>query len=58
METCQPKSTPMAPKVLLNHLPDESVLDEDAEARFGTAIGSLMYLMLEHVLISRLRLGH
>lgn len=46
METCQPKSTPMAAKVLLNHLPDEGVLDEDAKARFGTAIGSLMYLMV------------
>ncbi|CEJ62707.1 hypothetical protein PMG11_11200 [Penicillium brasilianum] len=46
METCQPKSTPMAPKALLNYIPEESDLDEDAKARFGTAIGSLMYLMV------------
>jgi hypothetical protein len=46
METCQPKSTPMAPKALLNYAPEESGLDEDAKARFGTAIGSLMYLMV------------
>ena len=46
METCQPKSTPMAPKVLLNHRPDGSDLDEETKARFGTAIGSLMYLMV------------
>jgi hypothetical protein len=46
METCQPKSTPMAPKVLLNNVPDGSDLDEDTKARFRTAIGSLMYLMV------------
>ncbi|KAJ5091016.1 hypothetical protein N7532_009700 [Penicillium argentinense] len=46
METCQPKSTPIAPKALLNYLPEENDLDEDAKARFGTAIGSLMYLMV------------
>jgi transposase InsO family protein len=46
MEACQPKSTPMAPKTLLNYFPEESDLDGDAKARFGTAIGSLMYLMV------------
>ncbi|CEJ62230.1 hypothetical protein PMG11_10736 [Penicillium brasilianum] len=46
IETYQPKSTPMAPKVLLNNVPDGSDLDEDTKARFGTAIGSLMYLMV------------
>ncbi|KAJ5364941.1 uncharacterized protein N7496_010654 [Penicillium cataractarum] len=46
METCQPKSTPIAPKVLLNNVPDGSDLDKDTKARFGTAIGSLMYLIV------------
>ncbi|KAJ5378302.1 uncharacterized protein N7496_005711 [Penicillium cataractarum] len=36
----------MAPKVLLNNVPDGSDLDKDTKARFGTAIGSLIYLML------------
>ncbi|OQE61954.1 hypothetical protein PENNAL_c0274G07729, partial [Penicillium nalgiovense] len=46
METCQPKSTPMNPKQSLNHRPDEELPDEEAKARFATAIGSLMYLMV------------
>ena len=46
METCQPKATPMNPKQILNHRPDEEVPDEEAKARFATAIGSLMYLMV------------
>jgi hypothetical protein len=46
METCQPKSTPMNPKQTLNHRPDEALLDEEAKARYATAIGSLMYLMV------------
>jgi hypothetical protein len=46
METSQPKSTPMNPKQILNHRPDEEPLDEEAKARFATAIGSLMYLMV------------
>lgn len=33
-------------KVLLNHRPEESDLDEDTRARFRTAIGSLIYLMV------------
>ncbi|KAJ5267498.1 hypothetical protein N7478_010306 [Penicillium angulare] len=46
METCQPKSTPMNPRQILNHRPDEALLDEEAKARYATAIGSLMYLMV------------
>ncbi|KAI1829201.1 hypothetical protein DTO027I6_9902 [Penicillium roqueforti] len=45
MEGCQPKSTPMDPKQSLNHRPDEELPDEEAKARFATAIGSFMYLM-------------
>jgi hypothetical protein len=41
METCQTKNTPMDPKQALNRRPDE-----EAKARFATAIGSLMYLMV------------
>ena len=47
METCQPKSTPMNPKQILNHRPDEEPPDEEAKARYATAIGSLMYLMVD-----------
>jgi hypothetical protein len=46
MESCQPKSTPMNTKQSLNHRPDEELPDEEAKARFATAIGSLMYLMV------------
>ncbi|KAJ5471387.1 hypothetical protein N7530_008744 [Penicillium desertorum] len=46
METSQPKSTPMNPKQILNHRPDEGPPDEEAKARFATAIGSLIYLMV------------
>ncbi|KAI1828784.1 hypothetical protein CBS147337_10411 [Penicillium roqueforti] len=46
METCQPKSTPMNPKQTLNHRPEEERSDEEAKARYATAIGSLMYLMI------------
>ncbi|OQE58977.1 hypothetical protein PENNAL_c0347G05854 [Penicillium nalgiovense] len=46
METCQAKTTPMNPKQVLNHHPDEAPPDEEAKARFATAIGSLMYLMV------------
>jgi hypothetical protein len=46
MECCQPKSTPMNPKHILNHRPDEEPPDEEAKARYATAIGSLMYLMV------------
>ena len=46
METCQPKTTPMNPKQRLNHRPDEGPADEEAIARFATAIDSLMYLMI------------
>ena len=46
METCQPKSTPVNPKQILNHRPDEVPPDEEAKARYATAIGSLMYLMV------------
>jgi hypothetical protein len=33
-------------KHVLNHRPDEDAPDAKAKARFGTAIGSLMYLMI------------
>jgi hypothetical protein len=46
METCQAKTTPMNPKQVLNYHPDEAPPDEEAKARFATAIGSLMYLMV------------
>jgi hypothetical protein len=46
METCQTKSTPMNPKQVLNRRPDEEPPDEETKARFATAIGSLMYLMV------------
>jgi hypothetical protein len=46
METCQTKSTPMNPKQDLNRRPDEEPPDEETKARFATAIGSLMYLMV------------
>ena len=46
MESCQPKSTPMNPKQILNHRPDEVAPDKEAKARYATAIGSLMYLMV------------
>jgi transposase InsO family protein len=46
MEACQTKNTPMDPKQALNRRPDEEPPDEEAKARFATAIGSLMYLMV------------
>lgn len=46
METCQTKSTPMNPKQVLNRRPDKEPPDEETKARFATAIGSLMYLMV------------
>ncbi|OQD70189.1 hypothetical protein PENANT_c268G05202, partial [Penicillium antarcticum] len=46
METCQAKSTPMNPKQDLNRRPDEEPPDEETKARYATAIGSLMYLMV------------
>ncbi|OQD78121.1 hypothetical protein PENANT_c086G01457 [Penicillium antarcticum] len=46
MEACQPKTTPMNPKQVLNRHPDEEPPDEETKARFATAIGSLMYLMV------------
>jgi hypothetical protein len=46
METCKTKDTPMDPKQALNRRPDEEPPDEEAKARFATAIGSLMYLMV------------
>ena len=36
----------MNPKLLLNYCPEENDSDEEAKARFGTTIGSLMYLMV------------
>jgi hypothetical protein len=36
----------MNPKQILNHRPDEEPPDEEAKARYATAIGSLMYLMV------------
>lgn len=45
MEECQAKSTPMHPKVSLNPSIEEEDLDESAKARYGSAIGALMYLM-------------
>jgi hypothetical protein len=46
METYQPKTTPIDPKHVLNHRPNKDTPDIDAKARFGAAIGSLMYLMV------------
>ncbi|KAJ5862916.1 hypothetical protein N7455_006984 [Penicillium solitum] len=43
---CVAKTTPMNPKQVLNYYPDEAPPDEEAKARFVTAIGSLMYLMV------------
>ncbi|OQE62856.1 hypothetical protein PENNAL_c0258G09243 [Penicillium nalgiovense] len=40
------KTTPMNPKQDLNHYLDEAPPDEETKARFATAIGSLMYLMV------------
>jgi hypothetical protein len=36
----------MNPKQILNHRPDEEPPDEEAKARFATAISSLIYLMV------------
>ena len=36
----------MNPKLLLNYCPEENDYDEEAKARFGTAITSLMYMMV------------
>lgn len=46
METRQLKTTPMNPKFLLNYSPEENDSDDAAEARSGTAISSLIYLMI------------
>jgi hypothetical protein len=46
MENCQPRSTPMNPKHILNHSLDEEPPDDEAKAHFATTIGSLMYLMV------------
>jgi hypothetical protein len=46
MDTCHPKSTPMNVKVSLNPSSSENDLDDDAKARYGSAIGALMYLMI------------
>jgi hypothetical protein len=46
MEGCQPKSTPMNTKISLNPSPNEKDLDDEAKARYGSAIGALMYLMI------------
>ena len=46
METCQPKTTPMNLKQVLNCRPDEAPPEEETKARFATAVGSLMYLMV------------
>ncbi|KAI9037532.1 retrovirus-related Pol polyprotein from transposon TNT 1-94 [Aspergillus affinis] len=46
METCQPKDTPMIPKSSLDLRPDERSLDDTAGARYSSAIGALMYLMI------------
>ncbi|KAJ5202906.1 hypothetical protein N7449_004985 [Penicillium cf. viridicatum] len=45
-QTYQTKSTPMNPKQVLNRRPDEEPPDEETKARFATAIGSLIYLMV------------
>ena len=47
MEPCQTKNTPMSPKQVLNRCPDKEPPDEETKARFATAIGSLMYLMVK-----------
>jgi hypothetical protein len=36
----------MNPKQMLNHCPNEALLDKEAKARYATAIGSLMSLMV------------
>jgi hypothetical protein len=36
----------MNPKQILNHRPEEKPPDEEAKARYATAIGSLMYLIV------------
>jgi hypothetical protein len=46
MEDCQPKTTPMNTKASLNFNSNEKDLDDDAKARYGSAIGALMYLMI------------
>lgn len=46
MDTCQTKSTPMNPKGCLNMTSDEDDLDESSRARYSSAIGALMYLMI------------
>ena len=42
IEKYQPKSSPMNPKQILDHSPDEEPADEEAKARFATALGLLM----------------
>jgi hypothetical protein len=46
MEDCQPKTTPMNTEASLNFNSNEKDLDDDAKARYGSAIGALMYLMI------------
>ncbi|KAJ5455499.1 uncharacterized protein N7458_003763, partial [Penicillium daleae] len=46
MEGCQPKSTPMSLKALLNPRPDEGYLDDNAKGCYCSAVGALMYLMV------------
>ncbi|KAJ5112061.1 hypothetical protein N7532_000106 [Penicillium argentinense] len=44
MEDCQPKNTPMNPK--LNTRPDEEDIDENSKDRYCSAVGAPMYLMV------------
>lgn len=45
MKERQTVITPMSPKVSLNPSTDRKGLDDDARARYGLAIGALVYLM-------------
>ena len=46
MEDCQPKSTPMNAKASLDRSDSEGDLEANDKARYGSAIGALMYLMI------------
>ncbi|OQE03646.1 hypothetical protein PENSOL_c001G05386 [Penicillium solitum] len=46
METCQMKGSAMNPKQVLNRRPDEEPPNEETKARFATAVGSLMDLVV------------
>jgi hypothetical protein len=46
METCQTKTPPINLKQALCRRPEEEPPDEEAKARFASAIGSFMYLMV------------